>query len=1465
MAVSPHITGTINANLFSNQDYWYSTPWLGAYGCETPFRADNINGQMTRYVMPVGRWTSHVPAEYDNAGSTTRRIGQWSSYEGADTRLRPAAGYYTRTSSVVNEVSRYGYVASFSGGYIIDGVLLDALSTVDYEPCYGHSTAWPHTSGAANQYRDSEPTHLPLDGSSTITLTGSSYNKSKYLLPSFMIAHIAQGGTVGSGAIKFFLEERPSFRFGESMKHQLSMNTWELADLTGQPALCSRAFTVFFNRIHTYWWDIGGSAAVTGLGYPDPNGGTPNTADMYLGDARILTNHPVQRLLCESRVRGSARFSISEEYYGFVYGSNVAIMSHKMGMHPVMFFDLKTIWPSAASPRIAGVAVTPNTVDPKLYFLSESGELAIYDFTVKNGSLSLLAHMNAGGGNSLPSESKCSGLVWRNSKLYALVGTHAFHPLNYSEQTPTVGVTEYDPIGDAWGPINYSPLNGRLGSRTLTDMISLSNGKLAIVSEKIRQTTMRPDVFRTEVGWQQGVETWGGTGQNKSLIVRLGASHSANLILPRFKIRFRRTGSGSYNITSAKVAKIAKQAVDGTWQGGDITTPTTGLPFDQVVPITFNGGATIALVNNVSELDTDFIEMAMDTNAYDYYIIVGISGTSFGIPWTDTLEVGGTRSAFSTQTVAEITSTPVMPSPTNRTHFITRVFNDEAGNYYVNNGSPASGPVSNNWWEWQLMFFTPETLTWNVNTIDAGMDAAKAPGGQWGTHHPHTHLCEVQPDVLLFQANWRNDRMFIVDTTKPLATISNTDVMAIGQGAVNSVFPVDTVKTTSFLKNYSDNRVVFVYHEWLASNPGDNINNVFAPHAYDWKGGATTKITVSVTPDAARNGAGIGYFQKDMVACGDSNPESTYIPATGLMMLTHFAGNVFSLTMGYTHYWAYANRLTEGAVHYRALPTYYKWDGTGSQWVLADSFADAQANGYSVPATPNTPISIPWGLKLNFGPSTGTTFTADEWHTINASYGFVKFSRKARYTMAFFAGKTYNMTESRALADYADMRVRLWSAVTNMTITATGPETITYNGTGNAARFPRVKADGGMNDAPVVATYVGTVTYPVGMVIDGVTVPPGQGTVAPGCPDWSSAFVSPMDGHTTTFADGTTQVASASGYYNEDFAPWRMFAGQFHLNLRWQSNGNGGTPWVQIKLRGEAGYTSGRRLRAYQFYDSLNTIQSWKIQGSANGSTWVDLHTVTRTAPSQHGNAFTVNDPGVDYLYYRLQVLSSTGWPSIEGLTFFDQPLKNTWDITDIWAGASWPTQGHKFEVDQGSGFFEVSPLWISAGGEFRSFDRLTDVQKFRVTIRRPCNDTGNAAQAWVGDYRFFDYGIPTTHVTRLGSNAAAVNTPEKGSYDPECLGIAADVTTLWVDNFSPNQLGGPRNADQSGQWGAVTGWFYGTPLTPGSYKIHPFFGFVIFGRPAGTVGPEGGLLGSPTYVPAGTNLTYNYCWGRRV
>src|SRR5271157_236516 len=97
----------------------------------------------------------------------------------------------------------------------------------------------------------------------------------------------------------------------------------------------------------------------------------------------------------DMRVRQTAKFNINEEYYGMVMDTKCTIWSNKASMIPLLFVDLALNWTSSVHKRIAGVAVVPTYIGTtgvlgyQIFFLSEDGYLARYDFTQTNGVLEL--------------------------------------------------------------------------------------------------------------------------------------------------------------------------------------------------------------------------------------------------------------------------------------------------------------------------------------------------------------------------------------------------------------------------------------------------------------------------------------------------------------------------------------------------------------------------------------------------------------------------------------------------------------------------------------------------------------------------------------------------------------------------------------------------------------------------------------------------------------------------------------------------------------------------------------------------------------------------------------------------------------------------------------------------------------------------------------------------------------------
>jgi hypothetical protein len=163
--------------------------------------------------------------------------------------IRPNGGYYTRGlwfsgTAFYPNPNRNGYVGSFCSGVCWDTQQSPAdyafdingsdeqPATVDYEPIYTHGQAnFPQTANPATQWRDAA--NPPVDGSTTITNSGSAYNRTAYMPPSTFLFHIDSAGsnTLGSGDVKFHFENRPSIRaagYNDSNQNSLQRRSSKL-------------------------------------------------------------------------------------------------------------------------------------------------------------------------------------------------------------------------------------------------------------------------------------------------------------------------------------------------------------------------------------------------------------------------------------------------------------------------------------------------------------------------------------------------------------------------------------------------------------------------------------------------------------------------------------------------------------------------------------------------------------------------------------------------------------------------------------------------------------------------------------------------------------------------------------------------------------------------------------------------------------------------------------------------------------------------------------------------------------------------------------------------------------------------------------------------------------------------------------------------------------------------------------
>lgn len=106
-------------------------------------------------------------------------------------------------------------------------------------------------------------------------------------------------------------------------------------------------------------------------------------------------------------------------------------------------------------------------------------------------------------------------------------------------------------------------------------------------------------------------------------------------------------------------------------------------------------------------------------------------------------------------------------------------------------------------------------------------------------------------------------------------------------------------------------------------------------------------------------------------------------------------------------------------------------------------------------------------------------------------------------------------------------------------------------------------------------------------------------------------------------------------------------------------------------------------------------------------------------------------------------------------------------------------------------------------------------------------------------------------NTSRLGTNGVQGSSTQV-SYDYSSLGVATDVASISIDSTSPNLF----TAYSTLQDGAVFGFWDFTQISAGQYKMHPFYGFLLF---------PGAGADAAVGTQTGTNAVLQYQWGRKV
>jgi hypothetical protein len=1171
------------------------------------------------------------------------------------------------------------------------------------------------------------------------------------------------------------------------------------------------------------------------------------------------------------RVRNAATFVINEEYYGLVMDTKCSIWSNKSSMFPLLFFDLANLWTGSTAKRIGGVAVTgvnPGTITSvavtsnvatvtvnnnyqagqlvyiqgltgatflngqtltvltasptqftaaftisnygptldngtaggyKVWFISEDGVLAVYDFTQANGALSL-----TGTNAPAPATGEAYGSLAvsaDHTTIYALYGTMTADPRTTQTglASARIGILPYTISTGTWGAATYSTLTGRHNGRNLHEMIVARDGKIYILCEDV--------------------------------------SFSAGTV------------KNAYPYTAGVTAPITQIQV-----AGNVLTVTATNSFVAGQVISIN--------------DSDIYQLSND----DWYFTIlptGLSSSQFEVIWNGQSNYG--------------------PNADSGTVTLQQSVN------------------------WQVMAYDPVALQWNTSKINGGTTPIQY-GGNFGCNGNKTtsglnspndsinywyyncnaFLHDVASGQLLVQGNWTGNQLQMLNTSGSTASLSNTNLTYLQP---TTIFPYDEFVGYAWLAmnnhgysnqvNPTNDPVVFIHARDYATNadrtmvwintlnvtpPGNppDVPTYIAPPGYNWSSPTGLQLTHR-NPSVNYGNLGGGYvttsYQQDYWTAPDlttSNRLAWVFP----FMLTDNYVTFLRPTM------SELDNLPGNATYGRSaaqsicyLPTYWKW--TGSQWVMANNWADAVANPYSVPNTAGTPIPLPYGLQVAFGQSNSDSYTQNEFHTFNLCWGNTKYARKMRQSWAQFAGQSFQNQETRTVASQnalslnfidTDTGAITWTAPTS---TSPSPQTATLTtpslGWATQAYWNMFDTNNNAFGATPLSLVWTPNTFQQGSFV--YQPPQVAPTSSGGFYNWT--------------VNGNAYASQSSG----DSTPsWYAFSGC--PQNYWNSNFSGGGMWITIKLPTATTVLSYgfRNVWQNEGAPSEYVPSSWTLQGSNDNSTWTPIDSRSGVSPMR-SVAYNVSAPG-SYQYYRLFINAIGYQTSIAMFRLSTAVLQNTCSFVDLalyaygssvsssyiypWIRNWQMSRGYTFQVSTTpspvypTNYTTITPLWRSHNGYVFSFNRQTNITGLAITVQSGYFWNNNPNQVGFGPFYLLDYGVnqTTLNSARLGISTAAVGTPQIASFDPNCLGVATDVPDISIDGNSPNLLSPYAIYEDN----AVHGFWDFQAVPANQFKLHPFFGFMFFeGNGTDNGSAYGALNGS------GTNAVINYQWGRRI
>jgi hypothetical protein len=1290
-------------------------------------------------------------------------------------------------------------------------------------------------------------------------------------------------------------------------------------------SVSANVVTVTFNAIPTPF-PTGAVVLMMGLtNHPELNGamltvlaGSTNTsftANWTNGNYAAIADNGAVVYKPDFRIRNAATFIINEEYFGTVMDTKCAIWSNKSSMIPLLFFDLADTWTSSAAKRIAGVAVVPLYINAtgaqswQIFFISEDGKLARYDFNQTNGVLELA------GSGSFSFATNAPAVAAAGEAYGSLRERHTTSTITNIAITTNVLTVSCTNTFEAGEIVNLQGLTTATFLNNQTVTVSTAGGSSFTAAYTHANYTSAPDTG-TAVGYSLWVLY--GTMSTDPRLTQTGLTNNANINLYRYLIG---TGVWGSKIASPNTGRHNGRSLSEMIVARGANT-NDGVIYILCEDVTTSAGF------NVSNAYPNTASSATSTS-------VQITSNVVTIQAVNTFAAGQTvlLNSFSSANFLNGYQVTVLSTGLTGAQFEFNLPFSHADYGPFADGGTAIVQTHNI--NWQVQAYDPVAATWNTAKITGSLAAAPLqygtnfgtpPGAGFQENHdfwfqnPNAFLHDIAPNKILIQPNWTaganttNTSLAatplsvgfqVLDVSGTTAALTNTNLSTIQRGTIfpndsfipSQVEPAVTPCTVLHARDFASNgeRTVFWLNDLARNNP-DSMPLYLAPPSFNW-GSPTGLSLIQRNSFGATNPKEVLSFQKDFwcyvnVGSFSGSFEARY----AWVHPTQFTDNYLHWIVGTCGTDGLPGSSTYGRSFGQWMgfvPTYWKW--TGSAWVMADNWTDASTNPYTVPnAGVNVPL--PYGLQVQFGLTGASSYTFGEFQTFNLAWGNTKFARKLRQSYGTFAGQTFTNIDTRTVTTQNALSMHLvdtdLGTITNTAPTSATPQTASLNSNplGWLTQTTWNKLDGanvGFDATPYTTVWnVNTSNF------DTTTFAlPAAGNVTgttPGPYSW--------------VANGLTYQAQASGENNPSVAPaWQAVSG--NPQRLWSSNtANTGILYLDLN--------TAQTVRSYGFRPTFSTndtldnscVKSWTLEGSTAGSlaaaisgSWTVVDTRGPFTSFNRGASYNVASPG-SFRFYRFNISAAQNGgvaPSLSMLRLSTSVLVNTVNFNEMvfyayGSNNGGPTyvypfirnwqmaRGIKLEVStNGGGSYTTvfspgvtSPLWRALNGYVWTFPRQTGVTNVRITVNHGYNyasgpNSGNQPTTTAfGPFYFIDYNAPqaTIDAARLGNSLSAVGTPTIASFDPNCLGMAVDVPNISIDSDNPSSRVAMNllcDTAVHGFWSFdfVPDAVHSTGGVP-NFKMHPFYGFIFFQGAGGSGGVS---------TQTGTNAVINYQWGRRV